>query len=1441
MPMAALAVIAVFMVLQCLLNIKKLNRGRQALLPYAAIVISVALVAVSIYIFVQVEEVSLEVQRQVAELQQSDPGQAFDMADVDAPELYKMFCTEEGINGNFLVFMNAAIMIVFVFLKLMLCPVVSLICKSDSMMMAVSSGFYEQDEISGYWFVKKDKAGLRKVLLGMMIFAAVFSIGIVAGTVISGIDGKFWPVCFPVAAFIVIAEAWCYLNGKTKEEYLSDIGGEAADAERISDYFKIKEVFEKVFASQIVAAHSGYEYSSHKGATEVLNSLANSSDPIEQNVSLYYKTYGDRKLFDVDCIYASNEMMHGKNVAFYNPFYKDLEEYLTLPITDTLLNNKKCLVVAGRSSTAEDANVWLAELMGKYSHLRYMWRVAELNDKKPDCEIGILSFKQLYDVETLAANREFFAGVGFVLLLEPSVIVNTGQVGLSIIADETRRLGQEPVFCICDRFTDGLVDTMSHVLKTEITTVIAAPVPRCTYTGMAFKANGDFAGNKLFDKQTCFMGNGTELAAVAVKNQIPEVVWYSESKAPVKDIKWIVGQHFASVCKYMNVPTQQSSIDNLIKFVPNLWGTRKTKEQFLIVEDEFCNIFSTMRAFLSRGSKQIFVNVLSENYLLRDYMRCNQDVLMSNPGAIPSLLPDYARTERNGLMKLILLMASRSVPEEEVKNELELSGCGSDDVYSQVVELIKKYTFASETAIEVRAVNIGRDMLTTQTENFYSISKLYFDKNFADSLKNAYFIVEDEKRNTEYIDAKLFGYVTQVILPGQFLTYNGKYYQVKTISPELGVVLRRASDLYDGRRYYRQLRNYKIEQLDKSKASCVRQLSDLELTTVSCDFSVETTGYLEMDDLCNLRTAKEVRFDGDPSAKNYNRSYKNKDILLIKLPGTDEKQRYTLCVLLNEIFRSVFPDAWPYISAVSPLPKEANGMLGKASYHVTGKTEDDCICLIEDSTIDLGLLDAVGKNLPQLLQLVTDFLDWHFEKMKEVPQKDPPPPPIEVPEKEEVEQKKQLSRLQKLFARLFGRKADKDKEKGEEEQADDEPSSGQNPTPPEQDDEQDDNAEPKNEEDDDGEAAEIDSNFSDDEDGEKTEADAPDGAEAAPEAQNSDGHTGVFIPDSMDGEDDGIVTSSDDELVIKDDVPDNLDILMPIEQTRYQKECYLKFGFDEIDSNLCIKEVYSYLNARGWSNSSIRKARKHNIFEETLLDVDAECVCDFCGLPISGVSFERLGDGRVRCNDCAASAIDRVEDFRILYTRTLQLMGNVYGIDIKRPINVKTADAKTIAALTGRVFIPTNDYDGRVLGFAQNNKGRFSLFVENGSPRLAAADTISHELTHIWQFLNWNDKELLRIYAQDTAEKTMLARDILYEGMAMWSAIQVLYSMGETAYARKQELLAERRTDVYGIGFCLFRNRYRFSKDGGAPKYTPFKSFPPLDPADVTNKIKEVC
>ncbi|MBR4870460.1 MAG: hypothetical protein IKU12_06745, partial [Oscillospiraceae bacterium] len=148
------------------------------------------------------------------------------------------------------------------------------------------------------------------------------------------------------------------------------------------------------------------------------------------------------------------------------------------------------------------------------------------------------------------------------------------------------------------------------------------------------------------------------------------------------------------------------------------------------------------------------------------------------------------------------------------------------------------------------------------------------------------------------------------------------------------------------------------------------------------------------------------------------------------------------------------------------------------------------------------------------------------------------------------------------------------------------------------------------------------------------------------------------------------------------------------------------------------------------------------------------------------------------------------------------------------PIKVRTTDAKKIAKHVGSAFIATPGFDGRVLGFAQRDRTGYSIYVENGSPKLAAVATIAHELTHIWQYLNWNDKDLIKAYGQENLLE-------VYEGMAKWVEIQYLLLLNEVAYAKRQEILTRLRDDAYGRGFIKYLEKYSLSY-GTSVTNTPF-------------------
>ncbi|MDR0950294.1 MAG: hypothetical protein LBM13_01460 [Candidatus Ancillula sp.] len=223
--------------------------------------------------------------------------------------------------------------------------------------------------------------------------------------------------------------------------------------------------------------------------------------------------------------------------------------------------------------------------------------------------------------------------------------------------------------------------------------------------------------------------------------------------------------------------------------------------------------------------------------------------------------------------------------------------------------------------------------------------------------------------------------------------------------------------------------------------------------------------------------------------------------------------------------------------------------------------------------------------------------------------------------------------------------------------------------------------------------------------------------------------------------------------------------------------------------------------------------------------IQSSDLCDFCMRPLSHVEYDRLHDGRTRCIRCSKTVIKDQEEFERIYVQVVRNLESFFNIGIRRNITVKMVNSKELHKAAGTRFQATQKgFSGRILGFAQTPKrksqrkeGPYLLMIENGSPALPAIATMAHELTHIWQYQNWDEKRISRRYGK-------AANLPLYEGMAKWAEIQYLFNIKEFQKARYEVNFTLQRQDEYGIGFRAYLEKYGLDETGtNFGIDTPFK------------------
>lgn len=274
-----------------------------------------------------------------------------------------------------------------------------------------------------------------------------------------------------------------------------------------------------------------------------------------------------------------------------------------------------------------------------------------------------------------------------------------------------------------------------------------------------------------------------------------------------------------------------------------------------------------------------------------------------------------------------------------------------------------------------------------------------------------------------------------------------------------------------------------------------------------------------------------------------------------------------------------------------------------------------------------------------------------------------------------------------------------------------------------------------------------------------------------------------------------------------------------IESVPYHERYYLKYRDGKRNTALDLDGTKSFLQEIGFDGGELRQAREGKNCAENLRNTDKnknnQIFCSYCGAELSGVEFFRLLDGRMRCNTCSNTVVRSKAEVEALCKRVIENMDSFFGARINVSVSIDVTDERK---LKKRLGVPLDTRDSQsmlILGVAVNKKQKYSVILENGAPRISLIATFAHELTHIWQYTHWDNNKNLKKCPQSK-------RLLIYEGMAKWAEIQYLYLVGETTVARREEYITRNRQDEYGIGFCLYEDRYPLTREAMFCEETPF-------------------
>ena len=908
------------------------------------------------------------------------------------------------------VLFNTVGLFLFVFLKRIATAALHAVkIKPNTFRGRLVSLFYTWDDEDEAWYVQPHLGqartflktayygGMAVVMLMMVVSIYLFRKGLIAGPF------------YPVFAIIVIGELAFFTDGLRKDEVQSKMEVSADRSARITLYPLLRKPLRTLFGDKLSSEGTTVNTGSLSGGSveDVLTDLEQNNGHLGKNYAAFIRTKMEHGLRpNIDYLRSGYDLSSGKSLLFNTPFYDKLVPYAFYAMSRALMQGGKVLIVLGRHGITEDLRQWCRRGMLEVSNVPELWTVNELGDKPDEStDIGIIPRSGVHDLALHKANLAFLKQVSFVFIVEPSRLVTTAQIGLNLLikcCGEDRKI----TFCSVDRNCDGLVDSLSHILMTNITEVSATEYPHGMSTYMCWTADSDYLQHRIIPGVSRYLGMGTELSFVALNNQVEKAVWYGGEAYPVLDAHWIAKQYYHDLLEYAKLPATQETFDKYFQASFNMCDERMSDESYISVEDERNNVFETRRNFATIAEKQGFVNVISSEYMLREYMTENTGLFTADPKAIPYLAADYANTRRNAVLTLCLKLCVEGVSEAELKRAMLLIGLDPDNAEVELwQELYSIFCGSSSGPVDADGNRIitltggsAADTLafekastlhfsrrysieTGSFESVYTIEDPIFAAAILDDLQNAVYIAEQASRDS-FIGTELKGHIYQKYLPSQFFTLNGKYYEMVSVTADNRILVRRASEHINGRLSYRQIRRYHLDRIsDAETMGALKTVNNIDIYRQFADFRVETPAYWRFNGAYNdFRNGDVVEINGVPERRYYSKQILKLDFSKLGDAFTDAV-RLTLTALLNEVFVTLFADNKPFISAVTPgdyrLPQTYSLDFGPGA-----ESSEKCIFLIEDSQLDIGLLIAVERNVERILQIISDYLSWNKEMIE---------------------------------------------------------------------------------------------------------------------------------------------------------------------------------------------------------------------------------------------------------------------------------------------------------------------------------------------------------------------------------------------------------------------------------------------------------------------------
>lgn len=436
---------------------------------------------------------------------------------------------------------------------------------------------------------------------------------------------------------------------------------------------------------------------------------------------------------------------------------------------------------------------------------------------------------------------------------------------------------------------------------------------------------------------------------------------------------------------------------------------------YIVANDNNYNLYDSIYKLSLINGKNNHINIVSNQYLLRDYMIDNYKGDKARLKQFLPYIPCQVDNSKVILHSLILQLTNFGVNESNLVRifnqnniKVSLTKRNNAQIISKALnEYIKReFDVLIDTYPYIMMQESDENFVFDANNNSFMVNEIRYglDKSILTVLPKTLFREIKFIKDGFVLDIeKEYSYnFYQKYLPGQKHSLNGMSYIIKEvidINGENEAVVELSTD-YDNNDY-RQLRIINMINDISIKEKIKHDYEDITVTYTlgTTDYIINTEGYYEFNNGIIL-TPNENRYIqlSNENKEKTRRTHKNAKVLKIDISVLNEKAEnitklfevgkkdqiaYAFSFILSEVLFSMLGENANYIQVKAKTSEEYDFNSCAWVWPIIGDPNENNsieLYIFEDVELERGLVDIIYKNIDNILELIYDYLRWIMVK-----------------------------------------------------------------------------------------------------------------------------------------------------------------------------------------------------------------------------------------------------------------------------------------------------------------------------------------------------------------------------------------------------------------------------------------------------------------------------